>query len=728
MNSELKSKSNVFKYTFQDDICIIEMNDPARSVNTLTMPMLEDMFDALPKILATPNLKGVISTSSKPKCYAAGADINLFDTFKTKEDGENASREMHKIFALIANSHVPFVAAINGLCLGGGLELALACHYRVCANSPSVKFGLPEAQLGILPGGGGTQRLPRLIGIAKSLEMILTGKNIDAKKAYKIGLVDDCVPENQLFEKAFALCKSKAGQPPRRLPDSLGFGHLSLNGGKDLQTVALESNPLGKSLIQKQSAKMIQKNTKGFYQAPFKALQAVMDGTSMSLEKGLELEARLFGELVVTETSRSLVHIFHIMTASKKNPFPDDVQKEARRLFLDGLEDGSTSVGVLGAGLMGSGIATVLADKNIRSVMIDQASAGLQKGLQSISTYFDDRFKKKRLKWFERDTKIAHVTPSLNFSSLKNSHIIVEAVFEELTIKEDVLKKCESLISTEKFIFATNTSSIPIERIAAHAKCPEHVIGMHFFSPVPKMPLVEIITHPKTDPRVSSAIFELASRMGKQIIMVNDGPGFYTTRILTFQIAEALNILSEGATIEAIDKALEKFGMPVGPMTLMDEVGIDIGEHLIKILYEAFSDRLMLPKEEMEKLSQDGRKGRKSGKGFYIYKDGKKGDPDPSIYQIFTKPRKEFNLTEIAERCMFVFMNEAARCMDDGVLKDPDHGDFGAIFGLGYPPFLGGPFFYAKRLGHENVKKKLLELSEKYGKRFDPARYWDREN
>lgn len=724
MNSELKSKSNVFKYTFQDDICIIDMNDPAKSVNTLSIPMLEDMFDTLPKILGTQNLKGIIVTSSKPKCFAAGADINLFDTFKTKKDGEKASREMHKIFALLANANVPVVCAINGLCLGGGLELALACHYRICANTPSVKFGLPEVQLGILPGGGGTQRLPRLVGLAKSLDLILTGKNIDVKKACKIGLVDDCVPENQLIEKAVALCKAKAGKP-RRLPNSLGFAHLSLKHAHDLQTIALESNPFGKSLIQKQSTKLIQKNTKGFYPAPVKALQAVMDGTKMSLEKGLALEALLFGELVVSEESRALVHIFHIMTASKKNPFPEDVQKESKNLFLSGLEDGSEAVGILGAGLMGSGIATVLADKNIRSVLLDQTSSGVQKGLQSISTYFQDRFKKKRLKWFERDSKIGHVAPSLNFNSLKNTRVVIEAVFEELKVKEDVLKKCESLLPEDKFIFATNTSSIPIERIAAHAKYPEHVIGMHFFSPVPKMPLVEIITHPKTDPKVSSAIFELASRMGKQIIMVNDGPGFYTTRILTFQIAEALNILSEGATVEDIDKALEKFGMPVGPITLMDEVGIDIGEHLIRILYEAFSDRLILPKEELEKLAQDGRKGRKNNKGFYLYKDGKKAEVDPSIYQIFTKPRCAFNQTEISERCMFVFMNEAARCLDDGVLKDPDHGDFGAIFGLGYPPFLGGPFFYAKRLGHQNIKKKLLEFSEKYGKRFTPARYWD---
>jgi len=724
VNLEIKSTSNVFTYSFQDDICIVDINDPEKSVNSFTVAMLEDMLEAVPKVLKTPNLKGILIKSSKPKCFAAGADINIFDTLKTKEDGENASRDMHKIFGYLSSAHVPVVCALHGVCLGGGLELALACHYRICSTHSSTKFGLPEVQLGILPGGGGTQRLPRLIGIAKSLELILTGKKVDSKKAQKIGLVDDAVPENQLFEKALALCKSKVGKP-RQLPNSLGLTQFSLKGGADLQSLALETNPFGKSLIKKQSLKMINKFAKGFYPAPVKALQAVLEGTAKSLEKGLELEAKLFGELVVSEESRSLVHIFHIMTAAKKNPFDEATQKEAHKRFLEQLETRSKSVGILGAGLMGSGIATVLADRGVRSVMIDQNSEGLKRGLQSVGKFFDGRVKKRRIKWFERDTKVAHVTPSLDYSSLQDSPIVIEAVFEELKIKAESLKKCENLMPSESFIFATNTSSIPITKIAEQATKPENVIGMHFFSPVTKMPLVEIITHPNTDKHVSSAIFDLANRMGKQIIMVNDGPGFYTTRILTFQIAEALNILSEGARIEDIDRALEKYGMPVGPITLMDEVGIDIGEHLIKILYEAFASRLDLPIEELEALSKDGRKGRKNNKGFYLYKNGVKGEADESIYQFFKKERRNFDLSEISERCMYIFMNEAARCLDDGILTHEDHGDFGAIFGLGYPPFLGGPFFYARKLGKNVVKEKLLALTKKYGKRFEPAKFWD---
>ncbi len=722
MKPDLNSTSNVFTFTFQDDVCLINMNDPEKSVNSLTVAMLEDMKNVIPQILETPNLKGVVIYSSKPKCFAAGADINIFDTLSTKEDGEKASQEMHKIFGELANAKVPVVCAINGMCLGGGTELALACHYRICSTDPSTKMGLPEVQLGILPGGGGTQRLPRLIGIAKALDLILTGKQVDAKKALKLGLVDDAVPVNRLLEKAIEMCKTKK---PRRLPNKLSFGQFALKSGSDMQTLALESNPIGKALIQSQSAKLVQKNAKGFYPAPVKALKAVMEGTALSLEKGLALEAKLFGELVVSEESRSLVHIFHIMTAAKKNPYEEAVQKEGNELFLKGLKDGSKAVGILGAGLMGSGIATVLADRGVRSVMVDQNSAGLTRGLQAVIKFFDGKVKKRRLKLFERDTKIGHVTPSLNYSSVKQAPVVIEAVFEELSVKAESLKKCEALMPPENFIFATNTSSIPISKIAEHAQKPEHVVGMHFFSPVPKMPLVEIITHPKTDKKIASAVFDLASKMGKQIIVVNDGPGFYTTRILTFQIAEALNILSEGARIEDIDKALEKFGMPVGPITLMDEVGIDIGEHLIHIISEAFGDRLELPKEELEAFSKDGRKGRKSNKGFYLYNNGVKGEADASVYNFFQKERKAFDKSEIADRCMYVFMNEAARCLDEGILTHEDHGDFGAIFGLGYPPFLGGPFFYGKRLGKVKVKEKLLALSKKYGKRFEPAKYWD---
>lgn len=708
----LKSKSKMFQFSFQDDVCIIDINDPNQSVNTLNFSMLSDIDENLPKILAWEKLKGIVVTSSKPACFAAGADISIFSTLTTQQAGEQASQELHRLFRYFSNANVPTVAAIHGVCLGGGLELALACDYRICTNHSSTQLGLPEVQLGILPGGGGTQRLPRLIGIAPALDLILTGKKVNSKKALALGLVDECVPPNQLLEKAVALCqKNKSKSCVRKRKQST-------------MATLLESNPLGKLVISQQSRKMVMKATKGRYPAPLKALQAVIQGTSMSLEKGLALEAKFFGELVITPESHSLVHIFNIMTAAKKNPYSKEVQEEVAEKFMRPLERGAQPVAVLGAGLMGSGISTVLADKGVRTVLLDRDSAGMQRGLKSVSSFFQDRFKKRRIKWFERDSSVYRAAPSLDFTSLKNSSMVIEAVFEDLKIKHDVLKKCEAAMG-DNFIFASNTSSIPIAQVAAKAKNPKNVIGMHFFSPVPKMPLVEIITAKQTSDVAASAVFDLASKMGKQIIVVNDGPGFYTTRILAFQIAEAINMLAEGARIEDVDKAMEEFGMPVGPVTLLDEVGIDVGEHIIKVLYDAFSDRLVVA-DEIQNVAHDDRKGRKNNKGFYTYKDGKKGEPDSSVYKHFSKPRSSVPHSEISKRCLYVFMNEAARCFDEKIIKSEDDGDLGAIFGLGFPPFLGGPFHYAKILGKDKVKTTLTELAAKHGKRFEPAAYWSR--
>ncbi len=721
MSLNLKSKSNAFRFELQQNICIITMNDEKKQVNSFTVEILEDINENMPKILAIPQLQGILITSSKQNCFAAGADISIFDTLKTQEDGERASQELHRILNYFATAPVPTIAAIHGTCLGGGLELALACHYRICTSHPSTQLGLPEIQLGILPGGGGTQRLPRLIGITPALDLILTGKKIDGKKALKIGLVDEVVPQNQLLLRTMSLFQNKKTLLKRKLPHSLGL----FSQGFHLQKILLEGNSFGRSLIAKQSRSLIFKNTRGRYPAPLKALESVLTGVTLSLEQGLQKEAQLFGELVVSSESRALVHIFQILTAAKKNPYSKEHQAQGKALHTAALEQGSASIGVLGAGLMGSGIATVLAEKEIRSVLIDKEALGLQKGLQSIFAYFEEKFNKKRIKWFERDAKTHRVNPSLSFSSLKSSSFIIEAVFEDLKIKHDVLKKCENNLNNEDFIFATNTSSLPIEKIAAAAKKPENVVGMHFFSPVPKMPLVEIITNAQTSPIAASVVFDVATKMGKQIIVVNDGPGFYTTRILAFQMAEALNILSDGAFIEDIDGALEAFGMPVGPLTLLDEVGIDVGEHILRVLFKAFSDRLQVPKQ-IDLFSKEGRKGRKSNKGFYLYHDGRKGKADILLYQHFQNPRKRFEYQEIANRCIFVFLNEAARCFDEGILKSEDDGDLGAIFGLGFPPFLGGPFHYAKNLGKKDVKAKLQKLAQKHGKQFEPALYWDK--
>lgn len=727
-NKNIQSVTKTLRASWQDNVCIIDFHDESKSMNAFSREILADLDSILSQALNEQSLSGIVFTSSKPACFAAGVDIAIFDTLTTQQAGEEASAALHAVFQKFADAPVPTVAAINGVCLGGGLELALACHYRICSSHSSTQLGLPEIQLGLLPGGGGTQRLPRVIGAAPALDLILTGKKIDAKKALKLGLVSEVVPENQLLRKAVELCKAAKPLTGSKKQSTLGFlGQMKAAdvGSIDVQKLALETNPLGRAIIERKTLEQIEKNTKGFYPAPKKALESLIRGIAKPLQDGLRLESKLFGDLVVTPESRALIHIFRLITAAKKNPFHSDAQREAREDVIDPLIAGDTAVGMVGAGLMGSGIATVLSDKNIRCVMMDRDGASVQRGLKSVQSYFDERMKKRRIKRFDRDSAMGRVLPTTSPESLSGTPIIIEAVFEDLAVKHELLKKCETFVKNENFIFASNTSSLPISRVAAAARKPENVVGMHFFSPVPKMPLVEIITTGKTSERAASAAFDLAAKMGKNIIVVKDGPGFYTTRILAFLIAEALNILVEGASIEAIDTALERFGMPVGPITLLDEVGIDVGAHIITVLKDAFADRLQIP-AELESIIAEDRKGRKNGRGFYTYADGKKDKPDVSVYRHLKHgdDRKHMDMKEIADRCMYVFMNEAARCLDEGIISSTDVGDLGAIFGLGFPPFLGGPFHHAQQLGYARVSQTLSDMAGKYGKRFAPAAHW----
>lgn len=726
-----KGASSAVTLKWEGQIAVIDINDPSKTLNAFTRQISEDISTALDKIFAREDLGGVVITSSKPNCFAAGVDISIFDTLTTQEAGETASRELHALFKRFADAKVPTVAAVNGVCLGGGTELSLACHYRVCSNHPSTQFGLPEIQIGLIPGGGGTQRLPRLIGITASLDLILTGKKVDAKKALKLGLVDDVVPENQLLTRAVSLCLLKKGEVEKRKHEAENR-HKLLDidvKGMDLafNTNFLENNFLGRTIVERKALEQVQKNTKGKYPAALKCVEAVFRGISKSLEKGLALESKLFGEMVVTPESRSLVHIFRMMTAAKKNPYDDAIQGPAKKRYIAPLLEGRATVGVLGAGLMGSGIATVLSDKNIRSVMLDRDGEGVGRGLKAVASYFDERARKRRIKRQERDAAVYRVVPTTDYKDLRASPIVVEAVFEDLRVKHDVLKRVEAAAGESDFIFATNTSSLPIKQIAAGAAHPENVVGMHFFSPVPKMPLVEIIVTKDTRKEAASAVYELGLKMGKNIIVVNDGPGFYTTRILAFLIIEALLILSEGASIEDIDDAMEDFGFPVGPITLLDEVGIDVSYHITNVLVPVFGDRLVLPKEMPAVIAED-RKGRKNGKGFYTYQDGKKGEPDSSVYAHFEggSTRKAYDKQIIKDRCALVFINEAVRCLDEGILQSEDDGDMGAVFGLGFPPFLGGPFHYIKTMGKKHLVERLKELSKHYGKRFEPGPFWSK--
>lgn len=712
--ANFESTTGAFVLDWTDDgIGVLTFDVPGKSVNAFSRDILNDFENAVDVLEKQSGLNGLVIKSGKPGSFAAGVDISIFETLQSADGGYQAASQLQELFGRIESLPATVVVAIEGVCLGGGMELSLACHYRVLSDTPETKMGLPEVQLGLLPGGGGTQRLPRLIGLTQALPLMLTGKQVDAKKALKLGIADAVVPPNQLLDQALHFCRT---QKPRTAENR--------QPKMDVNKLALEGNAMGRALIKKKSLEQIEKNTKGHYPAPKKILESAVEGFGKSLRAGLTSEAKLFGELVSSRESRSLVHIFEIMTAAKKNRASEDAVAAAKKDFITPLKSGSRPVGILGAGLMGSGIATVLAQKNIRSVLYDKSSEGISRGLQGVAQHFDDRVRKRRMRRFEAQSAVSKVCPSLDFQALKSAHVVIEAVFEDLNVKHEILKSCEETCGKD-LIFASNTSSIPISRIAEGARDPSRVVGMHFFSPVPKMPLVEIIKTSKTDESVVAATFELAAKMGKNIIVVNDGPGFYTTRILAFFIAEALSILSEGGAIDEIDRALETFGMPVGPVTLLDEVGIDVGKHIIEVLQEAFSDRLVVP-PEVHPIAEENRMGRKNEFGFYTYSQGKKAAPDATIYRHFKhgQDRIRMDRKDIVDRCVFAFLNEAARCLDEGIIASADDGDLGAVFGLGFPPFLGGPFHYAKTLGYDQVRRELDRLAEKFGERFVPAAHW----
>jgi 3-hydroxyacyl-CoA dehydrogenase/enoyl-CoA hydratase/3-hydroxybutyryl-CoA epimerase len=690
------------------NIAIVCFDRPDKEMNVLSIAVCHELNSILDTLESDPSVEGLVLISGK-KDFIAGADIADIQSFKTADEAKAGAKQLQDLFGRFSRFRVPTVAAIHGACMGGGLELSLACNWRIATDDPRTKLALPEIQLGLIPGAGGTQRLPRLIGIQAALDMILTGKRIAGKKALKLGLVDKCVPPHLLREQAVMLAQ-KSRKPVKRMPelDPLRFS-------KDLPRWATEGNLIGRKVMAKKAREMVDQKTKGFYPASYKALEAVFDGFETSLEKGLDLESDLFGQLAMTRESQSLTHLFHATTKTKKNPYEDATKKVFGKEKLK-------TIGVIGAGFMGAGIATVAADRGIRTLLSDPNKDSVSRCMKHVKDFFRKQHEKRKIKAFEANQKVAHVSPALSTQGFSNCDIAIEAVFEDVGLKRKILANLESS-APENFIFASNTSAIPISEIAAEAKHPDRVIGLHFFSPVEKMPLLEIVVTPQTADWVTGRSFEFGQALGKQIIIVKDSPGFYTTRALAFFLAEAASLLAEGAQIERIDKALTDFGFPVGPITLIDEVGIDVGLHVLNTMEASFPERISRP-EQLKAIADSGRLGRKNSRGFYLYQNGKKGAPDNSIYEFIqaTKPKEAHALDEMATRCVLAFVNESARCLEEGVLGHAYDGDVGAVFGLGFPPFWGGPFKYVDHVGAKTVVDRLRSLEKDLGERFKPAR------
>lgn len=679
-----------------DNIAVVTIDVPGESMNTLKAAFVSDIRGILQHIREAKHIEGVVLISGKPDNFVAGADINMIAACRNAQAAGELARAGQQVMAEINQLPVPVVAAIHGACLGGGLELALACHSRVCSDAPKTVLGLPEVQLGLLPGSGGTQRLPRLIGLTTALEMILSGKQLRPRQAKKCGLVDDVVPASILLDTAVALAK-KGRMPVRHLP----------------LRVRLLAGPLARALIFRMAKKKALAQTQGNYPAPLRILEVMETGLSEGIENGYTAEACAFGELAMTPESAALRAIFFASTALKKDPGSQGIARPVRQ------------AGVLGGGLMGGGIATICATKAQLPVRIkDISDAGINHALHYAWANLSKKVQRRHISAAQRAGQMALMSGTTDYQGFRRCDLVIEAVFEDLALKQKMLADVEQYAAPEA-IFASNTSSLPIAEIARHAQHPQRVIGLHYFSPVEKMQLVEVIPHKGTSPETIATVVALAKKQGKTPIVVGDFAGFYVNRILAPYINEAIRCFEEGEPVGHIDSALVKQGFPVGPLQLLDEVGIDVGTKIMPVLEAALGERFAAPKQVVKAILDDDRKGKKNGRGFYLYQGpGGKGrkKPDPQVHRLVGKtPVARLPSAEIAERCLMMMLNEAARCLDEGVVHSPRDGDIGAVFGIGFPPFLGGPFRYMDKIGAASVVARLSQLATCYGNRFSPC-------
>ena len=681
----------------ENGIAHLIMDVKGDSMNTLKAEFGDEISEILKEIRQDQTIAGIVLVSGKTDSFVAGADVHMLANCTSASEATALSRQGQMIFDQLENLSIPVVAAVHGACLGGGLELAMACHAIVCSDSPKTALGLPEVQLGLLPGGGGTQRLPKRVGIQKALDMMLTGKQLRAKQALKAGLVSDVVPNSVLLKTAEKLALSGKVKPKAR--------KLSM------MDKLLEGNGLGRSVLFSKATKMVLSQTKGNYPAPLKIIECIRASVEQAPSKGYQVEADHFGQLVMSDVSAQLRQLFFATTDMKKEQGVAGVAPEK-----------ITKAAVLGGGLMGGGIAFVTATKAKLPVRIkDISHQGISYALKYGYDLLNKKVKRRFMRHSEMQSKLALITGTTDYTGFNDVDIVVEAVFEDLTLKQKMVADIESHCK-EETIFASNTSSLPIGQIAEKALRPENVIGLHYFSPVDKMPLAEIIAHEKTSDQTISTTVAFAKQQGKTPIVVKDKAGFYVNRILAPYMNEAAILLLEGCSIEALDKAMVKFGFPVGPMQLLDEVGIDVGAKIGPILQAELGERFA-PPAAFSKLIDDGRLGKKVKKGFYQYNTkSKKKLVDDSVYTLLGLQVSNTTVTDAqAERCVYMMLNEAARCLDEGIVRNARDGDIGAIFGIGFPPFLGGPFQYMDKIGATTLVSKLSQWQAEFGERFTPC-------
>jgi 3-hydroxyacyl-CoA dehydrogenase/enoyl-CoA hydratase/3-hydroxybutyryl-CoA epimerase len=687
-----------------DGIAVVTFDLPGEKVNKLTSQVMEEFSRVINEVSGNQDVHAIIINSAKEGVFIAGADIREIEGIVDPKAGEELARKGQAILDRLESLPIPVIAAIHGACLGGGMELALACHYRIATDHPKTVLGQPEVKLGIVPGFGGTQRLPRLVGIQKGLPLLLTGKNIYPKKARKIGLVDDVAPPELLMDAAVKFAAKKMG-PGWKRPQGM-------HRKQDLMEKLLETTPFGKKLIFKKAKEATAKQTKGHYPAPLKILEAVEQGILSGMQDGLAIEARFLGETAATSVSKNLIRVFYLQEEFKKDSGVAD--SGVKPLSI-------RKAGVLGAGIMGGGIAELFAEKEIPVRMRDINTAAIAGGLAAAYKVLSKKKSKRIIDRKDLDRKFGMISGTTDMTGFRNVDLVVEAVVEKMEIKKQVLHDIEEKIS-DRAIFASNTSSLSVSELANASKHPEKVVGMHFFNPVDKMPLVEVIRGEKSSDETVATIVALSKRLGKTPIVVKDREGFLVNRILMPYLNEGALLVEEGVGIETVDRLMHAFGMPMGVFVLLDAIGLDVSLKVADILHGAFGER-MRPSVILAKMVEAGRLGKKNGKGFYAYK-GKQKSVAPETETLISGIRKDRSglmEKEISGRLLLTMINEAAMILSEGIADRPSVVDTGMIFGTGFPPFHGGLLRYADSLGLESINKDLADYAERFGERFKPS-------
>ncbi|MEZ0392829.1 MAG: 3-hydroxyacyl-CoA dehydrogenase NAD-binding domain-containing protein [Pseudobdellovibrionaceae bacterium] len=688
------------------DIAVVEFDMVGEKVNKLNTPMMTRLREVIGELRKS-TFKAAIFKSNKPKIFIAGADIDEIKSMNSKEQFEKAVLAGQEIFNELEDLPIPTIAAVHGACAGGGCEFIMACDYRMATDDNSTKIGLPETKLGIIPGFGGCVRMPRMIGLANAFDIILAGKLVPAKKAEKMGLIDQVVYPTILQEQALKMAQEliqKGSKKRKKIFEPQG-----------LMPKFLESI-VGRQVVYSQAKKGVLQLTHGHYPAPLKAIQVISRTYGMSdRNRALQIEREAFIEAAATDVSRNLIHVYYLTEMVKKQTGVTGREVKANDVH---------SIGILGAGTMGGGIAFIAADKGLEARMKDINFDAIGKGLKHASDLWGKSLKKKRINKYEFQQKMDRITGTVDYSGFKILDVVVEAIVEDMEIKKKVIAETAKNMRPDAII-ATNTSSLSVTEMAQGHPKPEYFAGMHFFNPVDKMPLVEVIRGEKTSDETIATIFELSKRLGKMPVVVKDGPGFLVNRLLLPYMAEAAFLLQEGMSIEKVDQAYVKdFGMPMGPFALMDEVGLDVCLKVLKIFKKAFGSRVEIA-PCMEKLEKSGRMGKKNSKGFYKYDErGKRQEVDSTVYADLglSTPTDPLALKECIERGIFAMVNECSLALlEDQIVQSAHEVDLAMIMGTGFPPFRGGLLKYADSVGSQYIVDQLEVYSSKGASRLKPS-------